>query len=172
MPTRVRHAALVCSVLLGALVISCGGPPGYAIGPASPPAAERAPEAAPAPVAPAAPPAPVFPRGRPGGAPPGAELVELPGGDRSPLERWLSNMHIKCEAAHYGQNCLNLHIHHTTKGTHKNCIVEHQNPSMGTRVRTSTPVTLSVTCEPSSEPMKSGGSSSTETGTKKGHPGT
>jgi hypothetical protein len=48
MPTRGRLAALICSVLLDALVISCGGPPVYVIGPASPPAAERTPAAPPA----------------------------------------------------------------------------------------------------------------------------
>lgn len=202
MSVRGRRARLICSALLGALVISCGGPPVYVVAPAPPPAAARAPEAAPAPprgglaeapepapeaapapaappaqVAPPAPrvvPAPAVPPGRPGGAPPGAELVELPGGAGTTLNAWLSSMHSNCKAANYGPNCLNLHISYSPpKGPHKNCTVDKQSPDMDTKVTTSTRITLHVSCE-QSEPnnKKSGGSSSTdETGTTRGHHG-
>lgn len=131
MPTRRRRAPVMWSVPLGVLIIS-----GWVIccgGPIS----------------------------RPGGAPPGAELVELPGGAESPLETWLSHMHSACKAANpnYGPHCLNLHINYTPKnGPHKNCRVHTQDPVKGTKVTTSTLVTLVVTCGPS-----------TGTGTAKSH---
>ncbi|HEX2300322.1 MAG TPA: hypothetical protein VHH34_17715, partial [Pseudonocardiaceae bacterium] len=77
MSARGRRASLIYSVLMGALVVSCGG--------------SGAPAASPEPVqdvapgeqtvgAPFAEPAPAVPPRRPGGAPPGAEVVDLPGG--------------------------------------------------------------------------------------------
>lgn len=119
---------------------------------------------------------PALPPRRPGGAPPGTELVELPGGAGSALDAWLNSMHSNCKAANYGPNCLNLHISYSpTKGPHKNCTVTTQNPHMDTKVTTGTPVTLHVSCE-QSEPNKKtldGSSSSDETGRgpAKGHHG-
>lgn len=147
MPIRVRRALPACAVFLGALVISCGSLPVHESSLAAP-------------------------QGRPGGAPPGAELVEVPGGSGSALAGWLSAMDHNCEAANYGKNCLSLYINYTTKWTRKNCTVEHQNPGMGTRVKPSTPVTLDVTCDPPADPMKPDGSSSAGTGKNKGYPGT
>lgn len=191
MSVRGRCAPLICSALLGALVISCGGPPVIVV-PAPPPAAERAPQAEPAPPrgglaeapepapeaapAPRVAPAPAVPPGRPGGAPPGTGLVELPGGAGSALDTWLSGMHSNCKAANYGSNCLNLHISYSpTKGPHKNCTVDTQHPDMDTKVTTSTPVTLQVNCEqPEPNKKKSGGSSGadeTGPGTTRGHHG-
>ncbi len=138
---RRRHAPLICSVLLGALMVSCQASLAPAVGPAPPPASR----AVPAPSAPQAP-APAPPR-RPGGVPPGAELVVLPGGGK--LDQWLISMNKACEKAHYGPQCLNLHINYDPPGEpHKNCSIDKQRPGIGERVTTSRLIELDVSCDP------------------------
>jgi hypothetical protein len=165
-----RPTPLIGSVLFGALIISCQALSAPAVGPTPPLVAERAgetalappkgglqgpePEAAvpqaiptPAPQAPA--PAPPW---RPGGVPPGAERVILPGpvdGNNTTLDNWLKDMNSACKEAHYGPKCLNLHINYDPAGKpHNNCRWSDQSPNIGTPVTTSTRITLDVTCDP------------------------
>lgn len=170
MSARRRRIPLICSVLFGALIISCQASP--TVGPAPPPVAEPAveaepggglqssePEPAAAPTLPrvASPPAPrtlpapapqaPAPPWRPGGAPPRAELVVLPGG--GDLDQWLKDMNKACRKAHYGSNCLNLDINYDPPGKpHNNCSIDNQEPDIGERVTTSRPIKLEVTCDP------------------------
>lgn len=151
MSALARGIPLICSALLGALVISCGGPPVNAGAPTSA-------------VAVAPPLTPAVPPRRPGGAPPGTELVTLPGG-QGPLKDWLSAMDKACADAHYQPGCLNLMKNFSPKnGPHSpsECRVDSQSPGIGRKVTTSTPITLNITCP---DPKESG-----ETG-KKGKAG-
>jgi hypothetical protein len=187
MSAQGRRLPLICSVLLGALVISCGGPPIHVVAPApqgglqeaAPPAqaapAPPAPEAV-APLAPRA--APAAPPRRPGGAPPGTERVTLPGGNVT-LKKWKEGLDKACAQANYGPGCLKLDISYTDSngttlpkdGPHKNCKVDSQDPAMGTSVPTSRSVALDVICDPPSEPKKPSGSSHTGKGTTEGYQG-
>ena len=191
------RARLISSALLGALVVSCGGPPIYVVAPAPAaapapapapqgglqeapplPAPAAAPEprqvvplapapAAPPPPAPAAPPvqgpAPEAKPWRPGGAPPGTELVELPGGND--LTQWLEDMKDACDKAHYGRTrCLNLHINYIKgNGSHENCNeIKKQSPGIGEMVTTSRSIKLDVRCADNTsttDDTKSSGSS-------------
>ena len=182
MLAHTRRGPLICSVLFGALIMSCQAPSAPAVGANPLPAArgaaettlappkgglqdsEPAPEAAPAPPGAVQPPAPraiptpapqvpaPAPPWRPGGVPPGAEQVILPGpvnGTDTTLDQWLKDMHKACKKAHYGPNCLNLHINYDPAGKpHNNCMWSDQDPAIGTPVTTSRLIKLEVTCDP------------------------
>lgn len=127
-----RRAALICSVLLTALLISCGGPSPPP--PATPPAAQgglqevqpspvQAVPAEPAPAAPPPPavapapgppvlvpvpaPVPASPRlpERPGGGPGG---LPLPEANVNPLGVWLAQMKETCIHAGYDDLCIKI----------------------------------------------------------------
>lgn len=150
-------SSLVRAVLLGALVISCGGPavaPAPAVvpaqaaesaqedAPAPAPRARPAPEAAPASRAPAALPAPAArpgegsaggpPAGRPGGAPRGVALIEGGGLD---LAQWLRDQNNECTRAGYPKECLSIKYvgeyvgDDPTDSRNKNCTVLINEPS-------------------------------------------
>lgn len=189
MLARRPRARLIFSALLGALVISCGGPPIYVVAPPAPVAApgpqgglqEAAPPAqAPAPPPKAVPP-PVaaLPPGRPGGAPPGTELVTVPGG-QVPLTDWMDLLAEGCKKANYGPRCLKLDISYKDtngqalpkNGSYENCEVKKQKPNMGDTVPAGSSVRLTVVnCDPPAESKKPAGSSNTDTGTTPGHQG-
>jgi hypothetical protein len=110
----------------------------------------------PAPAAPPAPaPAPPARPQRPGGAPPGTELVALPGGNNVSLNKWLSSLDKECKKAGYPPRCLKPEITFTDPdgnplpktAPRKNCQVSSQDPGMGEKVTTSTRVSLEVSCE-------------------------
>lgn len=175
MPVRGPRASLICSALLGALMISCGVPlepevasapdaaPPLAAAPAPAVEAPPAPQVAPAPQAPPAP-APVAPPAparvpvseappppkRPGGAPPGTELVAIPGKDPGDitLAGWKDLMNDACDDADYGPGCLNFHVNYKTKkGSDEECSVYDVKPDIGTKVTTKTRVNLTVRCD-------------------------
>ena len=109
MPAQGRRVPMICSALLGALVISCGGPPVYVLAPAAAPApqgglqqaappvpvqaaprqqapeavAPPAPRAAPQVPAPGQRPDPGPEQGRAGGRPPGIRAPDIPLAPRS-----------------------------------------------------------------------------------------
>jgi len=144
MSARGLRASLIFSVLVGALVVSCGGSGSPA---ASPEAVQEAGPGQATGGAPIAAPAPAVPPGRPGGAPPGAELVDLPGGDGVSLADWLDLADNACAAANLGPRCLNIHIDYSSaQGSPEDCTVENVSPEIGTKVTTRTPVTLRVSC--------------------------
>jgi hypothetical protein len=187
------RASLIWSVLCGALMISCTGPPVYVVVPAPPPAAEKAAEAAPAPQqgglaeapeparavpepavaappaqapapavipapapkavpAPAAPPAQPLPPKRLGGAPPGAELVDLPGGKGISVSEWMDVMADKC--GDHGATCLTVRRNYTKKKCDDNDgIVQSQNPPLtnGAKIRVGGAVTLRIKCPSSTD---------------------
>ncbi len=125
-------------------------PPALAAPPA--PAAIPAPEpqAVPAPVAP---PAQALPPARRGSAPPGTELVDLPGGNGISVTEWMSVMADKC--GDHGATCLTIRRSYIKK---KSCddndgIVQNQNPPLkkGAKVPVGSTVTLKIECPSSSD---------------------
>jgi hypothetical protein len=136
-------------------------PPALAAPPA--PAAIPAPEpqAVPAPVAPpvqalppVAPPAQALPPARRGSAPPGAELVDLPGGKGISVTEWMGVMADKC--GDHGATCLTIRRSYIKK---KSCddndgLVQSQNPPLkkGAKVPVGSTVTLKIECPSSSDP--------------------
>lgn len=138
------RTSLIYSVLVGALVVSCGGSGSPA---ASPEAVQEAGPGQETGGAPIAAPAPGVPPRRPGGAPPGAELVDLPGGEGVSLADWLDLVDNACAEANLGPRCLNVNIDYSSeKGSPEDCTVENVSPEIGTKVTTRTPVTLQVSC--------------------------
>jgi hypothetical protein len=138
--------------------------PRIASAPAAPPKQAPAPRAAP-------PPAPEAPPRRVGGAPPGTELVALPGGT-VPLQEWKNGLDTACAAAKPKRppRCLKLDIHYTDSNgktvpeqPDENCEVRKQKPDMGVRVPTTEKVILFVRCDPLD--------TSTGTGATKNHQG-
>jgi hypothetical protein len=126
-------------------------PPALAAPPA--PAAIPAPEpqAVPAPVAP---PAQALPPARRGSAPPGAELVDLPGGKGISVTEWMGVMADKC--GDHGATCLTIRRSYIKK---KSCddndgLVQSQNPPLkkGAKVPVGSTVTLKIECPSSSDP--------------------
>jgi hypothetical protein len=173
--------SLICSALLGALVISCGGPvapvvtPAPAAAPA--PAAEPAPavEPAPAPRAVPAPevapvPAPAVPPRRPGGAPPGTALVDLPGGDDLTVAEWMDAMADAC--GDHGPSCLKVRKNFidNNKCTDEEGRVRKQDPPLGNgnvKVSVGSRVILEIEC-PLDESTKQGESTEHGESTEQG----
>lgn len=143
MSARGARTRLICSALLGTLVISCGGPPVSAVPPAPPPAAGRAvettlapserelaqtpepaPEAIPAPLPQVAPPPP---GAAPAPATPPAQAVPParrggapPGtalvtlpGGNGSLTEWKSALDDACDKANKPPKCIKLNINYT-----------------------------------------------------------
>jgi hypothetical protein len=120
-------------------------PPALAAPPA--PAAIPAPEPKAVP-APEAPPAQALPPARRGGAPPGTELVDLPGGNGISVTEWMDVMADKC--GDHGATCLTIRRSYIKK---KSCddndgIVQSQNPPLkkGSKVPVGSAVTLKIEC--------------------------
>jgi hypothetical protein len=96
---------------------------------------------------------------RAGGAPPGAPDVIVPGGDDSPLDRWLKNLDVACGKAVPEQppRCLELDIRYydseyneILRQHDQYCRIKEQAPEKGTRVSAGTQVRLRVVCDTSS----------------------
>jgi hypothetical protein len=125
-------------------------PPALAAPPA--PAALPAPELKAVP-APEAPPAQALPPARRGGAPPGTELVDLPGGNGISVTEWMDVMAGKC--GDHGATCLTIRRNYIKK---KSCddndgVVRSQNPPLkkGAKVPVGSAVTLKIECPSSSD---------------------
>ena len=130
--------------------VQAAPPPALAAPPA--PAAIPAPELNAVP-APEAPPAQALPPARRGGAPPGTELVDLPGGNGISVTEWMDVMAGKC--GDHGATCLTIRRSYIKK---KSCddndgIVRSQNPPLkkGAKVPVGSAVTLKIECSPSSD---------------------
>lgn len=122
--------------------------------PAAPPAQAPAPEAIPAPV-PRAVPAPALPPRRPGGAPPGTELVDLPGStDPVSVSAWMGLMAANC--GDHGKTCLRVRKNYIKKKScHDNVgMVQSQNPSLNkvSKVPVGSAVTLKISCTSNTDP--------------------
>lgn len=176
MDTRGRSAWLICSVLLGVLVISCGGSaepgapaPSVPAQPATPtqdaetttasalttPAPDHHPQR-PAPPPPPPPPPP----GRPGGG-----LLELNEATGVTLEEWKAGIDSNCAEKGYKAGCLNPDIQYydNVKNSDAKCNVENVDPPSKYEVRRDqdgnekkyvepgTTVTVEVSCDPPSE---------------------
>jgi hypothetical protein len=121
----------------------------------APPAKAPAPAAVPAPApeavpAPAVPPAQTLPPKRLGGAPPGTELVDLPGGNGISVSEWMDVMADKC--GDHGATCLTVRRNYINKKCNDNDgIVQSQNPPLknGAKVPTGSTVTLKIKCSSS-----------------------
>lgn len=123
MSAQGRRASLICSVLLGALLISCGGPSEPAVPPTAPPLrAAQEPSTAPEPEGgdgQATDPGQERARsqgdarssGRRGGAPPGVghELPNL-GSDLAQKQQWDESIDAACDEAGLEPRCLRLDL--------------------------------------------------------------
>lgn len=116
---------------------------------AAPPAQAAIPAPAPKAVpAPAAPPAPALPPRRRGGAPPGTELVDLPGGNNIKVTKWMGVMAKNC--GDHGATCLAVRKSYVKQEScdDSDGIVESQNPPLkkGAKVLVGSAVTLKIDC--------------------------
>lgn len=142
MSERSWRPSLICSALLGALVIACGGPVAPAVAPV--PAAAPAPVVAPEP-APAAEPAPAQRAApAPEAGPASRESVAVPvrpGGasrlvdpsDADTVSNWWNAMKDNCESAGYERECVHYRVRYDgetdgPKSKYDDCDVTDRNP--------------------------------------------